>query len=498
MHLRLLSCVLTVAFALPLVPAAAVADPGQLRDGSRPRTLAAAVALFDGEPGPAVTATGDRGEPTFVLRDLARSLDRLDAAEREQAERVLARPDDRSGDETGVHYTVPSDYDCTTNVCVHWVSSTSDAPPAADRDLDGVPDQVETTAAVIEESWAAIVDGAGYRAPRPDTASQNRGPDGRLDVYLADIGAEGYFGFCTSDDPAAESGRVVSAYCVLDDDFATDQFGGSPLESLQVTAAHEFFHAVQFGYDFWEDVWFMEGTAAWVEELVFDAADDNRRYLSSGPMGRPWQSLDHTRDEARYGSWIFWQYLTELYGAGTAPDATVVREVWERATGRTRSLAALREELSDRGDRLTDVFAFFGVVNLVPNTFYEEGDAYTGAPITDSLMLKDAVQTKSVDDVVLDHLTTAYYRFRADETLAGPQRLKVVVDMPNRARGSAAHVLVHRQDRTVDLTPVELDEAGDGGLRVDFGKDDVKAVYVVLTNAGVHDGERSSLRGRVV
>jgi hypothetical protein len=37
---------------------------------------------------------------------------------------------------------------------------------------------------------------------------------------------------------------------------------------LKVTAAHEFFHAVQFAYDIGEDGWLMESTATWMEEHV--------------------------------------------------------------------------------------------------------------------------------------------------------------------------------------------------------------------------------------
>jgi hypothetical protein len=47
---------------------------------------------------------------------------------------------------------------------------------------------------------------------------------------------------------------------VLDDDYSTSQFPDPPLVSLDVTAAHEFFHAVQFAYDYFEDSWLMEGT----------------------------------------------------------------------------------------------------------------------------------------------------------------------------------------------------------------------------------------------
>ena len=80
---------------------------------------------------------------------------------------------------------------------------------------------------------------------------------------------------------------LASGYCVLDNDFAEAQYGAPPMHSLRVTAAHEFFHAVQFAYDYGEDPWLMEATATWMEERVADDVNDNRQYLPYGQVGAP-------------------------------------------------------------------------------------------------------------------------------------------------------------------------------------------------------------------
>ena len=49
--------------------------------------------------------------------------------------------------------------------------------------------------------------------------------------------------------------RRTTSFCVLDNDFARAQFGRAPMDTLRVTAAHEFFHAIQFNYDYREDRW---------------------------------------------------------------------------------------------------------------------------------------------------------------------------------------------------------------------------------------------------
>lgn len=480
--------VLGLSSSLSVVPAHA--DP----ERRAPRVLTQAEKVFDADIDPA--AAPDDATP--VLRHLARSLDALKGEDRERAARMLARPDDRDGDLLGVKYRARSEQVCGPQVCVHFVRSTADAPPRAD---EPVPPQVQLTSDVLEEVWAAVVD-AGYRAPLADHDSENAGPDGRLDVYLADIGGigAGYYGFCNSDDPKATTGRhpKVSAYCVLDDDFSTDQFGGDPLTSLRVTAAHEFFHAVQFAYDYGEELWFMEGTAAWVEELVYDDANDNHRYLDGSQLAQPWVPLDDTEGNSAYGSWIFWQFLTELFGEEGVTDPSVVRQVWDRAEGETTSMQALRATLAARGTTFAGAYTLFGTVNLDPATFYAEGSTFAmSPPVTRGMRLsKDSPQRQAT--ATLDHLSTDYYRFRADPDLSGDLALKVRVDMPDRDTGAAATLVVHRAAGLDVVKPIELEKDGVGTGRVNFTPGEVKAVHLVLTNAGGADDQQTTVKGTAV
>lgn len=244
----------------------------------------------------------DPHEMTLALRDLIRTLPNLSPAGRLRASRILARPTDGASDPEGYGYAGPGEFSCAVNVCVHW----------PDDLVEPIPQTVEDTLAALEEVWAFEVDTLGYRPPLTDDTSVNAGPDGRIDVYLADTGADSIYGYCTSDDPNAllptEPPRYdVSAYCVLDDDFAIEQFGAPPSDSRNVTAAHEFFHAIQFGYDFGEDSWFMESTAAWIEDEAYDEVNDNLQYLGESPLAKPGVPLDLGRSGHEYGSWIFFR-----------------------------------------------------------------------------------------------------------------------------------------------------------------------------------------------
>jgi hypothetical protein len=159
-------------------------------------------------------------------------------------------------------------------LCFHWDdnSTNRDSPPVTDTSPhNAIPDQIDRTIEVLDHVWDTETGAMGYRQPLDDSSTTlNDGGGPELDIYIADIGNIGLFGYCTSDDPQAfafSAPLAVSAYCVLDDDYRQAQygFGQTSHEYLEVTAAHEFFHAVQFAYDWFEDIALMEGTAMWME-----------------------------------------------------------------------------------------------------------------------------------------------------------------------------------------------------------------------------------------
>ena len=295
-------------------------------------------------------------DATLILRDLAARVGDLAGAERRIAERILARPDDPNPPPghppkvpIGDGWTAPESFSsplCGANVCIHWVDQPGNDDAPAEEDVnpsDGIPDWVNLTLATWEDVWFQEIDTIGYLPPKSDLDSPNNGGDVMLDVYLDDLGSDGVFGYCTSDDPGADPGvYAVSAYCVIDNDFAPEQYGDqhSPQEFLEVTSAHEFHHASQFTYDWLEDYWLMEGTATNIEETVYPEIDDNVFFLRLwSPLTRPGSPLDRGGfGNSEYGSWIFWRYLQEKISG----DPSIVREIWERAASAVPDVYSLQ------------------------------------------------------------------------------------------------------------------------------------------------------------
>ncbi|HZD18450.1 MAG TPA: MXAN_6640 family putative metalloprotease [Actinomycetota bacterium] len=435
-----------------------------------------------------------RPEPrgvTLILRDLAVRVRELGDADRKAAMRVLARPTDGGGDPYGSGYLAPeATPQCSANACYHWVTSTDDAPDLTDADVNGVPDWVDTLATVTEQTWATEVTTYGYRAPKSDSTSANAGPDGRIDLYVADVGANGLYGYCATDDPNAFDPNYpywdASAFCVVDDDFSIAQFpfGASGLAALQVSVAHEFFHAVQFAYDLADDAWFMEGTSTWMEDEVFDAVDDNLQYLSRSQLSQPWVPLDlsDTSTLHVYGSWIWFRFLDEYLA-----DPTVIRDAWALADGSALgpdqySLLALENAIGMRGLFFRWLYADFGLWNAYPADAYEEGIDYP-APAFAAKHRVTARRDLVAAGFQLDHLTTTFVSIKPGRGVGARSKLLLMVDGPRYRTGPEASAIVVFRNGKVRWFTFALSTMGDGTLKVPFGKGKVSRVVLILTNA---------------
>jgi hypothetical protein len=457
------AAVIAALLAVPAQAAPAESDPVTPSATVAQQALADAQALFaPAAPSEARrTESGpDSRDATLVLRDLNLHKDQLNSADRATADRLLARP------ARGTFRDFPS-------VRVHWSSS--------DRAVtDAYVNEVGRTARHVLATYAA----AGYRAPERDGS---RGGNNKLDIYLQDLGSQGLYGYCDTDSPPPSGGPYdTPAYCAFDDDYA--EFPRTPLQNLRVTAAHELFHAVQFAYDYTEDAWFMEATAVWAEDEVYDGVNDNLQYLRQSPLTQPDASMDHFTGLRQYGDWIFYRYLTERFPAAQGGLPTLIRQIWRRADGSAGaaddySIRATARELVSRGTSLRSAFARFADANRRPGRSYDEGAAnhYPAAPLAGSVKLSGGHRASAWKSRRVDHLASATFRFQRVSGLAA-RKLAVRVDLPPTARGSAAVLTIYRTSARPQTKAVRLSSRGNAIKRVGFGRA-VKKVEVSLVNA---------------
>jgi hypothetical protein len=224
-------------------------------------------------------------------------------------------------------YTVPEapkSPACGADFCVHWVNQGLDAPNLRDTDGDGVPDYVERVLAIAEHVHRVENEELGWREPLSDGTLG--GGHGKTDIYLSEIGPQ-LFGYAAPDrGQVGEDGapRRLHGYLVLDNDYEPFEFPHTtPGRDLKVTIAHEYNHILQFGYDAYEDPWFAESTAVWMEDQVYNGIDDYLRYVRA--WVKLWETPLTANSIKEYGSAVWNEWLAHHYGRA------IVREAWTGA-----------------------------------------------------------------------------------------------------------------------------------------------------------------------
>jgi hypothetical protein len=283
----------------------------------------AALLLLAAAPAAGSTATGVEG----AVPSLASPSQKPFVAPKPRPTEARGRPTD-DPDPNRNAYTVPQaprSPACDRHFCVHWVAEGIDAPELTDSDGDGIPNFVERVLRVAEHVHAIENGKLGWREPRSD--GRVGGGDGKTDIYLSQIGGE-LFGYAAPDRGQATKRhripRRLHGYLVLDNDYSAFEFPGTtPAHDLEVTLAHEYNHILQFGYDAFQDPWFAESTAVWMEDQVYNGVDDYLRYVRR--WVKRWDTPLTASSIKEYGSAVWNEWLARRYGRA------IVRQAWARA-----------------------------------------------------------------------------------------------------------------------------------------------------------------------
>ena len=378
--LGLALCVLSVAVAGAGVAAASHDPPTRTKQAPRAdrpadkrvalRHLRRARSLLAGSG----VRTGR--ELTPVLSRLALSLPALTGEDLRSARRVLARPTDGVADPVAHGYAVPEAPPlCTEHFCVHYVTSTPDAPNLADGNGSGRPDYVENVSDVLELVWRTEVTNMGWRQPLSDRFAADNGGDGRIDVYLSQVGNEGIYGYAAPD-PQTTFDNTVYGYLVLDNDYSPAEFGyPDPFNPRAVTSAHEFNHLVQFAYDAAQDLWMQEATATWFEEALFPAVDDYLQYVG------PWAATGSIPITAPVPQKVYGDVVWSIWLANRMTPAVLERSWASSRTTYPADFAALAYDQgikSSGGQGISDEFGRFTaeIAEWQIDTVFPEGARY--------------------------------------------------------------------------------------------------------------------------
>jgi hypothetical protein len=474
---------LSAALAISMLPSTSTAAGGS--DGAAStapvgalaahRALDLVKAALADKRNPSAAGSATKVDPTLALRDLRLALPSLNSSDRRAAGHLLARPTQGGNDPYGDGYTVKAKRMCNTKFCIHWVPRTKDAPPSHHW--------VVKMLRLMTNVYRKEVGQLHYRKPISD--GSRGGSRDKFDVYLKDLYPKGYYGYCAPDpDPTSYNDRLYSGYCVLDNNFARREYGAPPMASASVTAAHEFFHAIQFAYDTGEDRWMMESTATWMEERFNDKSNDNRQYLGSGQLRQPNLPLDYYNPNgfSQYANWLYFEYLSEHYGND------IVHQIWTKAAAKSKrhnrySTKAIVSALSHHGG-FRSVFARYAAGNTIPSTTYSEGSHYHAADLALRRTLTKTRPSSGAHRYGVRHMGSVNVRIRpAKELLAKAWHVRIRLDGPGRAKSPAAYVIVHRRHRPLVRKLVHLSRRGKAHLALGFSHRTVKYLTITMANA---------------
>jgi hypothetical protein len=213
----------------------------------------------------------------------------------------------------------------SANFVIHYATTGTDAPTPAPPET--VTTWVTKVAASFEFAFTTY-QGLGYRTP----------PVAPYHVYLRSLSALSIYGQTTASTavPSAGFPNAISSFIEIDKDFTNDIYTKAsfnngvpiftPLDSLNITSAHEFHHAIQFGYSVFFDVWYAEATSTWYEDELYDSVNQLYGYIPAW-FNNSRIALDTAADVTTgggYGRWIFNRFLAEKHGIST------IRLIWEK------------------------------------------------------------------------------------------------------------------------------------------------------------------------
>ena len=270
---------------------------------------------------------------------------------------------------------------------------------------------------VFEQVWNFFGNTLGYDAP-PGNPNND---DDKYDVYIVNLPSN-YFGitYTTVDDIGFPS---CVSYIKMRNSYSGSQFSEhTEIDNIKVTAVHEFFHAIQFGYNCWEQYWFMEATAVWSEDELYNDINDLYRYMPSW-FSNPDKAID-TESSHMYGTFIFFQYIDEHIGG---PET--IRDCWVNSREMAevfidRSFSAINEVLESQDSNFEEAYTRMRIANRILSSHenagiyaYKEAEGYltvlSGPAIKKYLMFeKGDIESESSQS--LDLYESFYYSLYTD------------------------------------------------------------------------------------
>jgi len=291
--------------------------------------------------------------------ELKLQFDKLDISQQSLMKEIMAEP-------------VRAESLMTTHFILHWNETGSHAVPLTDISGNGIPDYIDSAAVFLEHVWNVEIIQMGYSAP----PQQNGQPVSLYHIYFTNFPMYGLTTGSGIDIPSLP-GTNWTSYIELDNDYSESYFHSKGLNGLRVTIAHEFHHAIEFGYNVRQgDFYYYEMTATWLEDVLYDEINDYYNYLNYLYNGLGVKSFDDYSYYC-YGNCLYNHMVVQQHGN------EFIKDVWDEIKQRPAIDAiAVTLNKSQYDDNWTEslhdygVWLYFTGDRAKPAEFFPEGGNY--------------------------------------------------------------------------------------------------------------------------
>lgn len=197
--------------------------------------------------------------------------------------------------------------------------TTFNAVPPEDSLGNNIPDYIDSAAVFLDHVWHVEIDELGFMPP----LDKNGNPVSTYNVYflnISDYGATYYIDEINDNRP-----YNYTSYMEINNLMQGAGIKTPGLNGLRVTCAHEFNHAIQLSYNWWpSDLYFLEMTSTWMEDIVYPQVNDYFFYLNSLFRYIQYYRFTSANGNDPYANCLYLHMLSRLYGN------SIVVKIWHQ------------------------------------------------------------------------------------------------------------------------------------------------------------------------
>jgi len=202
---------------------------------------------------------------------------------------------------------------------IHFDTTGSAAPDLEDSDNNSIPDYIDEVGIIADSAYTVLVDILGFSKEPFDG-------EGGYDIYIMNYAA-GYYGINIPE-------LNGTSFIQIDNDYVnfSSNFGLTPIEIMRIVVGHEYFHAIQRGYEenVGSNAYFYEMSSTWFEDVLVPDGNDYLDGWADPLLNNPtakFGSTGYGYELALYGHYL--SNHIDLEGNGNIFSSSIIRELWE-------------------------------------------------------------------------------------------------------------------------------------------------------------------------